>query len=135
MRVNNPLDVRRWWKVAMQMGPMLRVLMQHREKGLLHFELFFSHRGPMLVQYWRSYDALERFARDADDPHLASWRAFNRDVGNRPSVGVWHETYVVEPGRYEGVYRNMPAWGMAAATRHRPVGKGRTTARERLQAS
>jgi hypothetical protein len=27
-------------------------------------------------------------------------------------VGVWHETYVVEPGNYENIYVNMPPFGL-----------------------
>jgi hypothetical protein len=135
MRINNYLDVRRWWFVVSQMGPMLRVLLQHREKGLLHFETFVSHRGVMMLQYWSSYDALERFARSSDDPHLGSWRNFNRIVGSHPSAGIWHETYTIAPGQFEGIYGNMPLWGMAAATTHAPVGAGRESAKERLRAS
>ncbi len=134
MRVNNYLDVRRWWFVLRQMGPMLRVLLTQREKGLLHFETFVSHRGIMMLQYWRSYDELERFARNPDDPHLASWRGFNRVIGSHPSAGIWHETYTIAPGQYEGIYGNMPRFGMAAATAHVRVGAGRESAAERLRA-
>jgi hypothetical protein len=134
MRVNNFFDVRRWWFVAQQMAPMLRTLLRHREKGLLHFETFVSHRGPMLIQYWNSFEQLEAFARAPEDPHLESWRQFNRLVGAHPSAGIWHETYVIEPGKYEGVYGNMPRWGMAAAGAHVPVGAGREAAKDRLRA-
>jgi hypothetical protein len=134
MRVNHVLDVRRWWFVARQMGPMLRTLLQHRDKGLMHFETFVSHRGIMMMQYWQSFEQLERFARSADDPHLESWQKFNRIVGTSPSAGIWHETYLVPPGNFEGVYSNMPAWGMAAATNHVRIGAGREAAKERLRA-
>ena len=135
MRINNVFDVRRWWFVASQMGPMLSTLLQHREKGLLHFETFVSHRGIMMMQYWRSYDELEHFARNSDDPHLGAWRNFNRIVGSHPSAGIWHETYTIAPGQYEGIYGNMPRFGMAAATTHAKVGAGRESAKERLRAS
>ena len=36
-----------------------------------------SETGAALVQYWRSYEDLERFARNPDDPHLPAWRRFN----------------------------------------------------------
>lgn len=133
MRVNNVFDVRRWLFVARQMPPMLAVLERERSKGLLHYETFVSHRGVMTVQYWESFDALERFARSGDDPHLRSWRAFNAVVGNHPSAGIWHETYLVDPGNYEGIYANMPRFGMAAAAAHVKVGAGREAAKERLR--
>ncbi|MBA4115324.1 MAG: DUF4188 domain-containing protein [Rubrobacter sp.] len=48
-----------------------------------------------LASVWRSFEDLERFARNPDDPHLPSWRRFNQTVGSDGSVGIWHETYVV----------------------------------------
>lgn len=135
MRVNNVFDVKRWVWLASQMPPMLDTLMRHRDKGLFHFETFVSLKGIMLVQYWRSFDDLERFARAEDDPHLKSWREFNRIIGSNPSSGIWHETYLIEPGNCEAIYGNMPIWGMAAATEHVKVGAGREAAKERLRTS
>jgi hypothetical protein len=48
-------------------------------------------------------------------------------------VGIWHETYAVEAGRYEVIYNNMPLFGLAKATEHVPA-KGRLeTARRRMR--
>jgi hypothetical protein len=89
-------------------------------------------RGPALIQYWRSFEDLERFARNPDDPHLPAWQRFNRTVGSDGSVGSFHETYIVERGNYEAIYGNMPVFGLAKATEHvRAVG-GRETARRCL---
>jgi hypothetical protein len=133
MRVNKLLAVRRWIQTASAMGPMLATLAKHPEKGLLGGETWVRWREIMIVQYWRSYENLERFARDRDDPHLEAWRQFNRAVGSDGSVGIWHETFVVAPGQFETVYGNMPRVGLSAATTHVPVGAGRGTARERLR--
>ena len=73
---------------------------------------------------------LHRFAADPDAPHLEPWRNFNRIVGT--DVGVWHETYRVQPGHAEGVYVNMPVFGLAEAVGHEPVGPGSRSARQRL---
>ncbi len=132
MRINRPLAVRKWVPTVLAMGPMLKDLYAHPEKGFLGGEFFFYGRGPALVQYWRSFEDLERFARDRDDPHMPAWQRFNRNVGGDGSVGIWHETYLVEPGNYEAIYSNMPIFGLAKATEHvRAVG-GRETARRRL---
>ncbi len=132
MRINHPLAVRKWVPTVLAMGPMLKELYAHPEKGFLGGEFFFYGRGPALVQYWRSFEDLERFARDRDDPHMPAWQRFNRNVGGDGSVGIWHETYLVEPGNYEAIYSNMPVFGLAKATEHvRAVG-GRETARRRL---
>ncbi len=133
MRINRFLAFRKWVPVARAMGPMIRELYQHPEKGFLGAEFFLYWRGPAIVQYWRSFEDLERFARNPDDPHLPAWRRFNQTVGTDGSVGIWHETYAVEAGHHEAIYNNMPVFGLAKATEHVPA-KGRLeTARRRLR--
>ena len=132
MRINKFLAFRKWVPVARAMGPMLRSLYLHPEKGFLGGEFYFNLRGPMLLQYWRSFEDLEKFARDKADPHLAAWKRFNKAIGADGSVGIWHETYLVEPGKYEAVYGNMPVFGLASATHHVPAVGRRETARRRL---
>lgn len=129
MRVNKLRKVRSWFPVAMAMPKMLRELGSHPDKGLLGYHQFRAGRTIMLVQYWRSFEHLDRFARSADDPHLAAWRRFNQRVGTNGDVGIFHETYVVPAGRAEAVYNNMPTFGLAAATACVPVGqKGQSAA-------
>jgi hypothetical protein len=131
-RINNIFAVRKWVPTLRAMFPMLRELYRHPEKGFLGAETFLYWRGPALVQYWRSFDELERFARNPDDPHMPAWRRFNRTVGKDGTVGIFHETYIVERANYEAVYANMPVFGLAKATEHvRAVG-GRETAGRRL---
>ncbi|CAA9410753.1 MAG: hypothetical protein AVDCRST_MAG78-390 [uncultured Rubrobacteraceae bacterium] len=132
MRINNFLAFRKWIPTIRAMGPMLRELYRHPEKGFLGGEFFLYRRGPALVQYWRSFEDLERFARNPEDPHLPAWRRFNRTVGSDGSVGIWHETFMIEPGNYEAIYSNMPPFGLAKATQHVPAVGRRETARRRL---
>lgn len=132
MRVNRLLAARKWVPTARAMGPMLRELYSHPEKGFLGAETFVYWRGVALIQYWRSFEDLERFARDREAPHLPAWRRFNRSVGSDGSVGIWHETFLVEPGAYEAIYANMPVFGLARATAHVPATGRRQTARRRL---
>ena len=54
------------------MPHMLKYLVQHPEKGLLGYE----QHGLTTIQYWRSFEHLERFAADTDDPHLEVWRKY-----------------------------------------------------------
>lgn len=132
MRINRFFALRKWIPTALAMGPMLRTLFQHPEKGFLGGELIFYWRGVGLIQYWRSFEDLEKFARNREDPHLRAWQRFNKAIGTDGSVGIWHETYLVEPGRYEAVYGNMPVFGLASATKHVPAVGRRETARRRL---
>jgi hypothetical protein len=134
MRINRLRAVRKWLPVMREMGPMLKTLYQHPEKGLLHAETFLMWRGIMQVQYWRSFEALERFARSKDEPHAAAWQRFMRNVGGDGTVGIFHETYVIQPGAAETIYGNMPVFGLAAATEHVAATGARATARARLQA-
>jgi len=53
---------------------------------------FLYWRGVALVQYWRSFEQLEQFARSPAATHLEAWKRFNRAVGADGSVGIWHET-------------------------------------------
>jgi len=132
MRINKLFAFRKWIPVARAMGPMLSTLYQHPEKGFLGGEFFWNLHGPVLIQYWRSFEDLEKFARDKSDPHLGAWRQFNKAIGSDGSVGIWHETYLVEPGKYEAVYGNMPVFGLASATNHVSAVGRRETARRRL---
>ncbi len=134
MRINRLLAVTKWVPTALAMGPMLRSLAQDPDSGYLGGETFLYSGGVGLIQYWRSAEDLERFARSPEEPHLKSWQRFNRAVGKDGSVGIWHETYPVAAGAYEVIYANMPRFGLSAATRHVPVGKRGETARERLSA-
>ena len=115
MRINKPWKVHAWWPVFVAMPKMLKYLAEHPDKGLLGYQQAFFP-SPMLVQYWRSFEDLERFARDRDDPHLEPWRQFNRRVGRSGDVGIWHETYRVLTANIETIYGNMPPHGLAAAT-------------------
>ncbi len=135
MRVNKLWKVRQWWWAAQSMPRMLRRLAGVPELGLMHTESFIRGRTSLMVQYWRSFEHLERFARDGDLPHLDAWRRWNRQVRDSGDVGVWHETYVVQPGGIEAVYGNMPLFGLAAATAHVPAGKVGHSAGHRLDAA
>jgi hypothetical protein len=99
---------------------MLKYLRERPEKGLLSYEMpapFF------IVQYWRSFDHLEAFARDEADPHAIAWRKYWKRVGTDNRSGIWHETYLVRAGEYEAVYANMPPYGLARAGKLVRAGK------------
>jgi hypothetical protein len=61
MRINRLWAIHRWLPTALAMGPMLRALYTHPEKGFLGAQtLLAPPRGITLVQYWRSFKHLER---------------------------------------------------------------------------
>lgn len=130
MRINKPWAVRSWLPAFRAMPRMIRELKARPELGLLGSAGAF----PIMVQYWRSFEHLERYARSADHAHLPAWADFNRRVrASDGAVGIWHETYRVTPGAYETLYAGMPAFGLGGAGRLVPVGPGRGAARERMR--
>jgi hypothetical protein len=135
MRINKWWRFDKWLPVSNAMTPMLTTLYTHPEKGFLHGEFFWNLSGPVLIQYWRSFEDLENFARNPSDPHLEAWKKFNKAVGPDGSVGIWHETYAIDPDKYECVYGNMPVFGLAKALEHVPATGRRETARLRLSAN
>lgn len=132
MRVNKLTAVNKWLPVARAMPPMLATLFTYPEKGFLGGHNFLGWRMTLLMTYWRSFADLETFARNPSDPHLAAWKRFNQAVGADGSVGIWHETYQIEPQQFESVYGNMPRFGLGAVMEHMPATGRRHTARQRL---
>jgi Domain of unknown function (DUF4188) len=130
MRPNRPWKPHRWLPVITAMQRMIRELEADPDSGFLGATQGFLTTGPMVVQYWRSFEHLDRFARNPDARHLAAWKRFNRRVKGSGNVGIWHETYLVRAGEYEAIYGDMPRVGLAAAGRHVPIAtKGQTAAR------
>jgi len=61
LRINRFLALSKWVPTATAMQPMLRTLYQNPEKGFLGGYSFLYWRGIGMVQYWRSFEDLERF--------------------------------------------------------------------------
>jgi hypothetical protein len=114
------------------MQHMLNYLMEHPEKGLLGWQ--GNLPSLTIVQYWRSFEHLERFASDRDDPHLAAWRGYWKRVGRSTRSGIWHESYLVRAGEYEAIYGNMPAYGLGKAGELMPLSQD-MSARHRLRSA
>lgn len=132
MRINKPWKIHKWLPVFLAMPRMLRELRAHPESGLL----WASGLGTTIIQYWRSFEQLEAYARSNDMQHWPAWVAFNRRTGaSRDDVGIWHETYRIQPGQYEAVYSGMPPIGLGAAARLVPVAARTESARDRLKAT
>ncbi len=107
MRFNKLWKPHKWAPVLMAMPRMIAELERHPELGFLGADTWFG-RTTLMVQYWRSFEHLESYARARDRAHLPAWAEFNRAVGGNGDVGVFHETFEVAPGGYESLYANMP---------------------------
>ncbi len=133
MRVNRPWKLRTWLPIFFAMPRMLAELKKKPEMGLLHYELKIANPlSPMVVQYWRSFEQLEDYARNRDATHFPAWVKFNKNVGSNGDIGIWHESYLVRAGEYECVYNNVPARGLAKAGTAIPATGHHQSAGERL---
>jgi Domain of unknown function (DUF4188) len=133
MRLNKLWAAHKWLPVLIAMPRMLAELDRKPEAGLLSHRLYFSGRTFLLQQYWDSFDKLIAYAHDTSAQHFPAWAAFNRAVGKDGVVGIWHETYLIEPGKYETIYASMPLFGLAAAATHVRAEGGLCAARDRMR--
>ncbi len=132
MRINKPWKPHKWIPAFLAMPKMLKELdsMPSGETG------FLGHNGlglGVIVQYWRSFDHLEAYARSKGNAHYPAWIAFNKRMKNsRADVGIWHETYLIKAGQYEAVYSGMPSCGLGRVSELVPATGNRNEARARL---
>lgn len=130
--------INKWWQIrdvlwlTKSMPAMLKELSElpEEETGFLGFQ---SIGFTTLIQYWRSFDHLEAYARAPDKTHFPAWIEFNRRFKDRRAdIGIWHETYLVNAGQYEAIYSGMPVFGLGKAGSLFEATGSRETAKKRL---
>ena len=130
MRINKLWKVHKWLPVFLAMPKMLKELEKRPDSGFLGY----NGRGITMVQYWRSFEQLEAYARSHDGQHWPAWVAFNKNVGgSRGDVGIWHETYLISPGQYEAIYSGMPPHGLGKVGKLVPATGAREKAGDRVR--
>jgi len=129
LRLNKVRAAHKWLPVFTAMPRMLAELDRKPEAGLVSHRTYMAGRIVLVEQHWDSFDKLMAYAHNASARHFPAWAAFSRAVG---AVGVWHETYLIEPRKYETIYANMPLFGLAAATTHLRAEGGLSAARDRM---
>ena len=134
MRINSWWKIHKWLPVFLVMPKMIIELYKKPELGFISHEQWFG-RTTMMVQYWRSFEQLESYAKNKESVHLPAWSKFNKNIGSNGDVGIWHETYLSKPGKYESVYNNMPKFGLAKAMIAVPAKGHYKSARDRLSRS
>jgi hypothetical protein len=93
MRINKLWKIHKWLPVLMAMPKMLVGLYKNPEMGFMSCETWFG-RTIIVVQYWKSFELLEKYAKSKDSSHLPAWKSFNEKIGSNGNVGIWHETYL-----------------------------------------
>ncbi|MFC6942630.1 DUF4188 domain-containing protein [Salinirubellus sp. GCM10025818] len=137
LRINAFWKLHRWVPIFLIAPRMVRELVSDSESGLLESRTVVGPgiRNVGFVQYWDSFEALREYARDSDRLHFPAWQDYYEDgTKEDAAVGIWHETYVVDPDEYETVYNNMPPHGLAASddTEIVPASDQRKTAAGRM---
>ena len=131
MRINKPWKIHKWLPVLLSMPKMLKELYLNPEMGFISQESWFG-RTTIMVQYWKSFEHLENYAKSKDSNHLPAWSKFNKQLNTSGEVGIWHETYLSKPGNYECIYNNMPKFGLGKVGNHVPAAGNFKSARERI---
>ena len=134
MRINSFLALSEIYLMGKAMTAMLRELSRKKDSGMLWYRQNLSPPYINVQQYWESFDKLVTYAHDKEGHHFPAWAEFNKRIMKSKNIGIWHETYLVEPGKYECIYGNMPLFGLAAATSHVPAEGRLAAAKDRFAA-
>lgn len=131
IRINKLWKIHKWLPVIMAMQAMLKELRQNPELGFINCESWLG-RTSIMVQYWKSFEHLEKYATSRDSKHVPAWLKFNNKIRCSGDVGIWHETYLLKKGSYECVYTNMPRFGLGKVGNLIPAIDKNHTARGRM---
>ena len=107
---------------------MFEALERARDDGLLLNRPLMSPEGPLLMQYWRTYDDLDRWARR--QPHSRWWRWLMEHIGR--GVGFYHEIYQAKTAEAVHEEGTRPVGPAVFSTLERIKG-GEGRSRERQQ--
>ena len=116
LRINAFWKIHRWLPIFLIAPRMIRELASDPESSLLGSRTVVGPgiRNVGFVQYWDSFEALREYARDSDRLHFPARQEYYEDgTKEDAAVGIWHETYLIDPDEYETVYNNMPPLGLA----------------------
>lgn len=111
-QANHPLGIGgpSWDKMGEYFNPMIKDLREHKDEyGLISMSEWTSsdresHNTKLWTFYFRDLEGLHKFAHGA--LHRKGWDGYHKGKNWNKNIGIFHETYVVQPGGYETVYVN-----------------------------
>ena len=68
-----------------------------------------ANQGPLCIQYWRTPEDLNRYARSRINQHAGPWANLMKKGRETTAYGFYHEMFLVKGGQYECIYINCPA--------------------------
>lgn len=131
LKINRLWKVHKWLPVASAMPKMLKELSVKPESGFLGFQML-GNMPPSMIQYWKTFEQLEAYAKDRNSHHYPAWKDFNTKIKSNGDVGIWHETYKIKAGAYECIYNNMPKFGFGKVGELVPALGKRESAGQRI---
>lgn len=131
LRINKPWLVHRWWPTMRAVAKMLHELKEEPALGMLAVRSFPTGRNVTVLQYWRSYEDLQRYA-DANR-HQQAFEYYFRKQYKTGALGIFHETYVVPANSYEAIFVHMPEFGLGKALTRIPAGRYGDTMADRMK--
>lgn len=87
---------------------MGRELEDNPDSGCLGSETYVGVTGTLLVQYWKSLDHLNAWARSSTNSHSGPWAKLMKMGRESADYGFWHEAFEVKAGKYDAIYVNCP---------------------------
>ncbi|MFC2131946.1 monooxygenase family protein, partial [Bacteroidota bacterium] len=89
MRINNFLFLWLWIPFFIRLVRIVKRLRKYKESGMLNAHLIITTNGIGVIQYWESFDKLEKFALDKNDMHVPNRIKYGKSVGKSGIVGIW----------------------------------------------
>ncbi|WP_224336535.1 monooxygenase family protein [Haloprofundus halobius] len=88
MRLNKLRAIPQWVAAGRKRARMFERLEADPDSGFLGYQpAFMGLRTGAAIQYWRSLEDLQRFARDPNDLHVPAWNWYNEAVDDGGGVG------------------------------------------------
>jgi hypothetical protein len=108
-RPNNGIDAFFKW-MGDAMDAMTRELEAEQPLGYLGGESYvgLASQGTTMIQYWRSMEHLNKWARNPKNKHASAWAKLMAKGRETNAYGFWHETFEVKANNYECIYVNCP---------------------------
>lgn len=107
------------WKlpfIGRRMMKMQSELLANPGSGFLWGQNF-SSRNPMttlFLSYWKSKQDIFHFVSSNEYSHMQSVGEYYSRFKKDPNIGIWHETYEIQPGHTESLYHHMAPFGLSA---------------------
>lgn len=106
-RANRHVDGNyKWMGDAFEM--MTQELEDNPDLGCLGVEAYVGKTGTISIQYWKSLDQLNAWARSSSNTHSGAWARLMKMGRETTDYGFWHEAFEVKNGKYDAIYVNMP---------------------------